>query len=97
MIIVLGIIAILILTSVIILQRFMKDMAVVEKDLALMITRSLSRAVGYLNLAICFVPPEGKILSSESLIETIALLGTNVPPPTVPSPNVNHPSLKLKL
>ena len=33
MIIVLGIIAVLILASVIILQRFMKDMAIVEKDL----------------------------------------------------------------
>ncbi|MCX5666929.1 MAG: hypothetical protein NTY34_01250 [Candidatus Omnitrophica bacterium] len=33
MIIVSGIIAILIFTSVIILQRFMRDMAIVEKDL----------------------------------------------------------------
>ena len=33
MIVVLGIIAVLILASVIILQRFMKDMAVVEKEL----------------------------------------------------------------
>jgi hypothetical protein len=33
MIIVLGLIAVLILASVVILQRFMKDMAIVEKDL----------------------------------------------------------------
>ena len=33
MTVILGIIAILILASVIILQRFMKDMAMVEKDL----------------------------------------------------------------
>ena len=33
MIVVLGIIAVLILTSVVMLQRFMKDMAVVEKEL----------------------------------------------------------------
>ena len=33
MTIILGIIAVLVLVSVIILQRFMKDMAVVEKDL----------------------------------------------------------------
>ena len=33
MVVILSIIAVLILTSVIILQRFMKDMAIVEKDL----------------------------------------------------------------
>lgn len=33
MIIVLGVIAVLILTSVVILQRFMRDMAIVEKEL----------------------------------------------------------------
>ena len=33
MVVVSGVIAILILTSVIILQRFMKDMAIVEKEL----------------------------------------------------------------
>ncbi|MDP3730342.1 MAG: hypothetical protein Q8R14_02315 [Candidatus Omnitrophota bacterium] len=33
MIVVLGIIVVLILASVVILQRFMKDMAIVEKDL----------------------------------------------------------------
>jgi len=33
MTVILGIIAVLILASVVILQRFMKDMAIVEKDL----------------------------------------------------------------